>query len=501
MQAFIYARVSSKEQEEGGSIPYQLNICQEYAEKNDLDVMLEFVETKTAGKAGREQFNRMLEALKQPDTAKVVLVDTMDRLTRNLRDYVTLQEMVEDYGVEFRIIRDNRVFGKDATRSDFLMQEIQVVIAADFIRNLKNETKKGTLQRVKEGYWCWQAPFGYQMVSKELIPDENAPIVKRIFELYSLNKYSTFSLAKLLRSEGEKRATKSFVYKILINPIYKSIITYQNKEYKGKHTPLVSSDMWRMCQLLIKGSKHTERKSKLAYHGVLLCGECGSLMSGEIKQGGKYTYYRCWKSANNQCDSGYINENIINARVGEIVNGLVFPNNYKQEMLKTLKHMDKTMEETAKEEQEKLNKQITKSKTRIRKAYEDHLDGLIDSGMFTDIKKDHEAKVEILMDSIKKLDEAEVGYYELAIQYFEIPELLKLSWSKATNFQKGELAKLLTSKIHITDKKPDVVLHPAFDMLYKSSKFEGWYPQGNVLRNILMTHNVTICKMHQGLAA
>lgn len=60
-----YARVSSKEQEEEGfSIPSQLKLLRDYAERKGLTVVKEFTDAETAKQAGRGGFNEMLGFLK-----------------------------------------------------------------------------------------------------------------------------------------------------------------------------------------------------------------------------------------------------------------------------------------------------------------------------------------------------------------------------------------------------------------------------------------------------
>ncbi|MDP2233464.1 MAG: recombinase family protein, partial [Actinomycetota bacterium] len=59
-QCVIYARVSTKEQaDEGYSIDAQLKACRELCEREGLDVVAEFVEAESAGKAGRTRFAEM----------------------------------------------------------------------------------------------------------------------------------------------------------------------------------------------------------------------------------------------------------------------------------------------------------------------------------------------------------------------------------------------------------------------------------------------------------
>jgi site-specific DNA recombinase len=61
-KAVIYARVSSKEQEkEGYSIPAQLRLLKEYARKNSLQVVKEFIDVEPAKQTWRANFGEMLK--------------------------------------------------------------------------------------------------------------------------------------------------------------------------------------------------------------------------------------------------------------------------------------------------------------------------------------------------------------------------------------------------------------------------------------------------------
>ena len=106
--AVIYARVSSKEQEkEGFSIPAQLKLLRGYAADHRLTVIEEFVDVETAKRSGRPGFTAMVEFFKKHGKAKssehirrILLVEKTDRLYRNLKDWVTLDDL--DLGDPFR---------------------------------------------------------------------------------------------------------------------------------------------------------------------------------------------------------------------------------------------------------------------------------------------------------------------------------------------------------------------------------------------------------------
>ena len=93
-RARLYARVSSKDQEkEGFSIPAQLKLLREYAAALGLTVAEEYVDVETAKRTGRVNFGRMLDDLRTSPRTRTVLVEKTDRLYRNLKDWVTLDEL------------------------------------------------------------------------------------------------------------------------------------------------------------------------------------------------------------------------------------------------------------------------------------------------------------------------------------------------------------------------------------------------------------------------
>lgn len=93
MKALLYARVSSKEQEkEGFSIPAQCKLLRDYAVQNRFRVVEEYVDVETAKNTGRTNFGEMVKYLRKHPGVRIILVEKTDRLYRNLKDWVTLDE-------------------------------------------------------------------------------------------------------------------------------------------------------------------------------------------------------------------------------------------------------------------------------------------------------------------------------------------------------------------------------------------------------------------------
>ena len=109
-QAVTYARVSSKEQEkEGFSIPAQLKLLKEYAATNGFTVVQEYVDVETAKQTGRAPFGEMVAYLKAHPSIRVMLVEKTDRLYRNLKDWVTVDEL----DVEMHFLKEGVVLSRE----------------------------------------------------------------------------------------------------------------------------------------------------------------------------------------------------------------------------------------------------------------------------------------------------------------------------------------------------------------------------------------------------
>jgi len=92
-KAFVYVRVSSREQErEGYSIPAQQKFLNEYAVSNNMKVEAEFIDNETAKKSGRTYFDEMVKRLRKQKDVRTIIVEKTDRLYRNFKDFVQLED-------------------------------------------------------------------------------------------------------------------------------------------------------------------------------------------------------------------------------------------------------------------------------------------------------------------------------------------------------------------------------------------------------------------------
>src|SRR3954471_17327636 len=127
----LYVRVSSKDQEaEGFSIPAQVRLLLEYAANKGFVVEREFVDIETAKASGRTHFSEMLAYLKKHHAScRTILVEKTDRLYRNLKDWVTL----DDLDVDIHFVKENVIIPRSSGSSEKLIHGFKVLMAKNVI--------------------------------------------------------------------------------------------------------------------------------------------------------------------------------------------------------------------------------------------------------------------------------------------------------------------------------------------------------------------------------
>ena len=297
-RAVLYARVSSKDQErEGFSIPAQLDLLRSYAAGRRLQIAQEFVDVETAKQAGRAAFGEMVAFAKKHRGRLVILVEKTDRLYRNLRDWVTMDEL----DVEIHLVKENVVLSPESRSHEKFMHGIKVLMAKNYVDNLSEETRKGMIEKAKQGIWPSFAPLGYRNVlgadgKRTIEPDPvAAPVITRLFDRFAKGDVSIKAVARdgiVLRG---RRLYTSLIHKILRKRIYMGDFDFDGTTYKGTHAPIVRREVWERVQSVLDG--RTVRTSRQVKHqftlsGLVHCGHCGCLMVGELKKG-RYVYYHC----------------------------------------------------------------------------------------------------------------------------------------------------------------------------------------------------------------
>lgn len=145
--AVLYTRVSSKDQERGFSISAQTKLLNDYAIEKGINVAKEFTDIETAKESGRAQFNEMVRYVRRHSTVRIILVEKTDRLYRNLKDWVTMDELE----VEIHFVKEGEVISKESRSSEKFMHGIRVLVAKKLHRQSFGRNKKGYDRKGRTG--------------------------------------------------------------------------------------------------------------------------------------------------------------------------------------------------------------------------------------------------------------------------------------------------------------------------------------------------------------
>ena len=298
----ILARVSSKAQEEEGySLESQLKLMQNYCAGKGLNIVKVFRIAETASKdQSRAVFKQLTQHIKQNKVYNLV-VEKTDRLTRNLRDAVAINDWLEaDSNRYLHIVKESLLLHKEARSDVKFMWNIHLAVAKKYTDNLREEAMKGWAEKLAQGWMPAPSPVGYmtKLVDGKKVhaPNpETSDCIRRIFRLYLEDGQSITSATEALRSMNVTSRTgrplpRSYVEKILKNPFYAGTIRFNGREYPGAHQPLISQELFQAVQDKLGRGKLKSGRNKHAplFQGLVKCQRCKRLISWSLQKGRYY---------------------------------------------------------------------------------------------------------------------------------------------------------------------------------------------------------------------
>ena len=478
-KALAYARVSSKEQEkEGFSIAAQQKLLQSYARDNSLTIEKEFVDVETAKQSGRGYFDQMVQYIKRHPSVRTVLVEKTDRLYRNLKDWVTLDEL----DIEIHLVKEGVILSRDSRSSEKFVHGIKVLMAKNYIDNLSEEARKGMLEKAEQGIWPTVAPLGYRNVlgpeGKKIIePDPDvAPIITHMFGWYASGTLSMKEVAAKARVAGlTYRRTgaavpMSAVHAALHNRIYTGEFYWKGRLYKGRHTPLVSVELFERVQGVIDGrnARRTHRVTHdFAFSTLVTCGHCGCAMVGEIKKG-RYVYYHC-TGYKGKCPEPYVREELLSEKFSALLGRLSFGEDVLEWVSEGLRqsHADETQEHEA--AIKRLRTEQDRLQARLHAMYLDKLDGRIDAAFYDRLSADCLKDLERSMREIELHQSADHSYLEEGIGLLELARNAHRLFDKQEPMEKRRLLNFVVSNSTWMNGELTADFRQPFDMLAETT--------------------------------
>ena len=271
---------------------------------------------KSGGNMNRPELQRLIADIKKKLVDAVVLY-SLDRLNRNVKDFTELQELFLAYGVSYYSVME-RHEGTAPFEREFI-DNIMMSVAQRQRKEAAVKVKDKLTRMAEEGMRvCGSPVIGYDIVDKAWVPNESeTQQAQDIFNFYIKTKSISATVralnAKGYRTKqwttpkklvfGGKPYSKSTVHHLLRNPVYIGKIRYAGNIYKGKHEPIISTDIFEKAQDIMTQNgascdSLTRGEADLWLKGKLHCATCGSAMtpSWATSKGKRFCYYECTKA-------------------------------------------------------------------------------------------------------------------------------------------------------------------------------------------------------------
>lgn len=281
-RAALYIRVSSDQQAKfGDSLREQQDTLNEYvSSQKDIIVHSVYVDDGISGqKLERDEFTRLLNDVRQ-DQVDLILFTKLDRWFRSLKHYLNTQDILEKHEVNWLAVSQpyydtTTAYGKTFINQVMSFAELEAQMTSErMISVFNNKVKMG---EVISG----TTPFGYSIENKKLVPNEQAPIAKKIFEFYDEHANLNSTSRYLLEEFGIQRNTQS-IREMLKNKKY--IGVFRNNE--NYNEPIISKSLFDSVNRQLKINKKSNTKHEYIFSGLLVCEECGRKMNS-----GRKAYY------------------------------------------------------------------------------------------------------------------------------------------------------------------------------------------------------------------
>ena len=361
MRVTFYARVSSEKDEQLNSLGNQITYYEELIRKNPAWEFVEgYVDEGLSGATTkkRENFHRMVDDGKA-GVFDFIITKEISRFARNTLDSISFTRELLNAGVGVLFQNDNiNTLDEDSE----LRLTIMSGIAQDELRKLSSRVKFGHAQAIKKSVVLGNSRiFGYVKDGGRLVIDEDeAPMVRELFELYATGQYSMKQIEALFwekgyRNHNGKKIAHTTMSGMISNPKYKGyyvgnkvkVIDLFTKKQKflppeewvmfkdetGEIVPaIVDEELWeRANKVLQKRSEDVKNRQGICNHanlltGKLFCADCGTAYyrrDSVDKTGKKNSKWVCSgkiKNGAGSCNSFAIYEDELKPLLFEVFN-------------------------------------------------------------------------------------------------------------------------------------------------------------------------------------
>lgn len=252
----IYNRCSTEEESQTNALKIQVEESREIAQSMGWHVVEQFVESQSGTTAEkRYEYQRLLNSL-DGDDFDIVMVKSIDRLTRNTKDWYLFLDRLTSNQKRLYLYLDRHFYQAE----DALLIGIKAILAEDFSRELSKKIKNAHRRRQekKTGLNITRSMFGWNRIGRNQyeVNEEEAYWYRRAFQLaengWGMTKIAAFMYEHGVRSKaGQANHSQGYISpvqwrKMLVTPRAHGQMVFHKNEYdfEGKRIEAVPKEDW-----------------------------------------------------------------------------------------------------------------------------------------------------------------------------------------------------------------------------------------------------------------
>lgn len=330
-----YCRVSTDKTDQVNSLESQQRYFNEYINRNPLWELYDiYVDDGISGTNTKKRaaFNHMIDDAVS-GKFDLIITKEISRFARNIVDSITYTRELKQHGVGVLFLNDG-IYTLDSDGE--LRLALLSTIAQEESRKTSERVKWGQRRQMEKGVVFGKDMLGYDVRGGKLIlNEEGAETVRKIFHKFLDEGKGAHRIAKELREEGVKTATRmkdwsyTNILRILRNEKYcgdlvqqktytPDYLTHQKKRNYGEvetvtirdhHEPILSRERFEAAQRELQRRRPADSTVKAyanryALSGKIVCGECGVGFVRRQKKRKDSTFNVKWVCAESQKNGG-----------------------------------------------------------------------------------------------------------------------------------------------------------------------------------------------------
>lgn len=297
---------------------------------------------------------------------------------------------------------------------------------------------------MERGWAHYIAPIGYlnDKEDKTQIKDpERFQIVRKMWDTMLTGAYSPPQILKManeewgLRTVKRKRSggnpvSRSAIYKILNSIFYAGIIEYNGKQYPGKFPAMITMEEYDRVQFLLgKKGKSRPQKRHFAFTGMIRCGECGCIITAEIKKKHlkktgevrEYTYYHCTlrKPQVNCSQRQVIREDELERQIAEEIQQFTILPEFKDWALEVLREENTHEVEDRTTVYESQQKALNQAQGKLDRLVDMRLNELLTDEQYAEKKTALEAEIKQFKTQMRSTENRAENWLETTKKVFD----------------------------------------------------------------------------------